>query len=175
MINFGSHYGHGMERRKGDDLLGANSSYDCHGSNPCLSFPIQGCFLLLFSFPVYLSGPAPYPFVYPVSTITVPISHARFNIFNHILLSVPVFWFLTPVLWPLLSYMQVPPHSDFHWLCQTPSPLVFPPLESPDHGLSSLSAPGFFPSKFTLSQRNDADRVLAALVAQGELNRIIWF
>lgn len=62
------------------------------------------------------------------------------------MLSLPAFWFLTPVLWPLLSHMQVPPHSDFHWLCQTPSTPVLPPLESPDLGLSSCSAPGFFSS-----------------------------
>lgn len=66
LINLGSHYGHGTERRKeGDDLLRADSSYDCHKSNPCLSFPIQGCSGLLFpclsfcscSISLYLTSP----------------------------------------------------------------------------------------------------------------------
>lgn len=115
LINLGSHYGHGTERRKGDDLVGADSPYDSHRSNPGLSFPIQGCLLLLFS-----SLPLPiFLFLLHIPLVIQPLYSLcpffiHFSIFfNHTLLSLPVFWFLTPaVLWPLLSHMQVPPHSD---------------------------------------------------------------
>lgn len=93
------------------------------------------------------------------------------NLLHHTLLS--AFWFLAPALWPLLSQMQVPPHSDFLRVCQSPSTLVFPSLESPDLSRLLLSAPGFVPSRFTLFWRNGACRVLPALVAQSKLNRII--
>lgn len=123
----------------------------------CSSLPLP-IFLFLLHIPLFIQ------FLYSLCPFLIHL----WIFFNHILLSLPIFWFLTPVLWPLLSHMQVPPHSDFHGLCQTPSTQVLILAFLP----TLLQA--FFPSKLTLSQRNGAYRVLPALVAQSKLSRVTW-
>lgn len=141
---------------------------------PCLSFSIQGYFLLLFSSPTYLSAPAPYPFVYTVPILTVPISHPPFNIFqSHLALT-----YRCSDSSPLFSDLCSATRRCL--LTQTSIDSVKPHLLQSSHHLRVLILAlllsllqGFFPSKFTLSQRNGAHRVLPALVAQSKLNRII--
>lgn len=91
--------------------------------------------------------------------------HSLCSFLMHLPIFLIISCFCSSVLSPhSCALTSAQPHADLSslrlQLCQTPSPLIFPPLESPDLRLSSLSAPGFFPSKFILSQRNGAYRVL---------------
>lgn len=110
-------------KKEGDDLLRADSSHNCHRPKSCPPSPLPGCFLLLFPYLALCSCPISLCLSSPH---TLPISHPPFHLFYHILLSLSAFWFLIPVLWPLLSRKQAgPPHTGLLQLCQCPPTLAF--------------------------------------------------